>query len=109
VFKYWHHVLLLSIEAHCVITMRAIKLASGGTSALDEAWHILAEKTTATAEIPHMLFTRSPLMLAMAYRKLVRSNLRRLSARHKGSGAGRVDSFAMHCHVIGAARNSQSR
>jgi len=79
------------------------------TSALDEAWHILAEKTTATAEIPHMLFTRSPLMLALAYRKLVRSNLRRLSARHRGSGAGRLDSFSMHCHVIGAARNSQSR
>jgi hypothetical protein len=86
VFKYWHHVLLLSIESHCVITIRTIKLASGGTSALDEAWHILVEKTAATAEISHMLYTRSPLMLAVAYRKLVRSNLRRLSARHDESG-----------------------
>jgi hypothetical protein len=79
-FRYWRHLLLLSIESHSVIAMRTIRLASGGTSALDETCRILVEKTSATAEIPHELYTRSPLMLAVVYRKLVRSNLRRLSA-----------------------------
>ena len=95
-FKYWHHVLLLSIESHCVITMRTIKLASGGTSAFNETWHILAEKTTATAEIPHMLYTRSPLLLVVAYRKLVKSNLPRLRRGTKSPGADRSDSCSMH-------------
>ena len=83
--RYWRHLLLLSIESHCVIAMRTIRLTSGGTLALDEAWHILTEKTSATAEIPHVLYTRSPLMLAVLYRKLVRSNLRRLSASRDGA------------------------
>ena len=82
-FRFWRHILLLSIESHCVITMRTATLASGGTSALDEAWRILAEKAAATAEVPHMLSTRSPLMLAVAYRRLVRKNLRRLSTGRK--------------------------
>jgi hypothetical protein len=82
-FRYWRHLLLLSIESHCVITMRTIKLTRGGASALDEAWRILVEKVAATAEIPqHMLNARSPLVLAVNYRKTVRANLRRLSARH---------------------------
>jgi hypothetical protein len=51
-------------------------------SALDEAWHILREKAAATAEIPHgALDAKSPLRLAVDYRKMVRSNLRRLSER----------------------------
>jgi hypothetical protein len=76
-------VFLLSIESNCVIATRVIKLARGGTAALDEAWHILTEKTAATAEIPHVLYSRSPLMRAAVYRKSVRSNLRRLSASRK--------------------------
>jgi len=60
--------------------MRTIKLTRGGASALDEARRILVEKAAATAEIPqHMLNARSPLVLAVNYRKLVRANLRRLS------------------------------
>jgi hypothetical protein len=39
-FGCWRHLLLLSIEPHCVITMRTIRLAIGGTSALDEAAYL---------------------------------------------------------------------
>jgi hypothetical protein len=79
-FRYWRHLFLLSTESHCVIMLRSLKLARGGAAALDEAWRILAEKTTATAEIPkRVLDAKSPLGLAVDYRKMVRSNLRRLS------------------------------
>jgi hypothetical protein len=78
-FRYLRHMLLLSVESHRVIALRTIKLTGGGTAALDEAWRIFAEKTAAAAEVPHLVLTRSPLMLAVIYRKLVRSNLRRLS------------------------------
>jgi hypothetical protein len=79
-FRCWRHLLLLSIESQCVITMRTINLMGGGPTALDEALRIVVEKTAATAEIPeHLLLGRSPLRLAVAYRKIVRSNLRRLS------------------------------
>jgi hypothetical protein len=78
-FRYWRHLWLLSIESHWVIAMRTIKLTSGGASALDEMLRIVVEKTAATAEIPqHLLYARSPLILAVGYRKMVRSNLRRL-------------------------------
>ncbi|HET7886512.1 MAG TPA: hypothetical protein VFL62_09830 [Bradyrhizobium sp.] len=78
-FRYWRHLLLLSAESQCVMMLRTLKLAAGGTSALDEAWHILNEKTAATAEIPqHMLGAKSPLELTVDYRRMVRSNLRRL-------------------------------
>jgi len=81
-FRYWRHLFLLSTESHCVMMLRTIKLSRGGASALDEAWRILAEKTTATAEIPQRVFkAKSPLGLAVDYRKMVRSNLRRLSER----------------------------
>lgn len=78
-FRYWRHLFLLSVESQCVIAMRTIKLSGGGSSALDEAWRILVEKTAATAEIPqHVVHGRSPLRQAVAYRKIVRNNLRRL-------------------------------
>ena len=81
-FGYWRHLSLLSIESHCVITMRMIKLTGGGAPALDEAWRILVEKAAATANVPqHVLDARSPLVLVMNYRKMVRGNLRRLSAK----------------------------
>jgi len=61
--------------------LRTVRLAGGGASAIDEAWRILSEKTAATAEIPQRLLqTRSPLVLTVGYRKMVRQNLRRLSA-----------------------------
>ena len=78
-FRYWRHLWLIFIESHCVIAMRAIKLTSGGASALDETWRIAVEKPAATAEIPeHVLYATSPLILAVGYRKMVKSNLRRL-------------------------------
>ena len=79
-FRHWRNLFMLSTESYCVIVLRTIKLTGGGASALDEAWRILAEKAAATAEIPqHMLNARSPLELAVHYRKMVRGNLRRLS------------------------------
>jgi hypothetical protein len=90
-FRYWHHLFLLSAESHCVIVLRTLKLASGGRPALDEAWRILAEKTAATVEIPERLLeAKSPLGLAVDYRKMVRSNLRRLSAGRKARRATSV-------------------
>jgi hypothetical protein len=80
-FRYLRHLLLLSAESHCVMMLRAIKLAGGGACAMDEAWRILNEKAAATADIPQRLLeTRSPLVLTVGYRKMVRQNLRRLSA-----------------------------
>ena len=81
-FRYWRHLFLLSAESHCVIMLRTITLARGGALAVDEAWRIVTEKAAATAEIPQrMLEARSPLVLAVGYRKMVRHNLRRLSVR----------------------------
>ena len=80
-FRYWSHTLLLSLESHCVIAIRTIRLAGGGFSALDEASRIVVEKVAATTDVPRALYTRSPLMLTVTYRKLVRSNLRRLATR----------------------------
>ena len=80
--RYWRHLFLLSTESHCVMMLRTILLAKGGISAVDEAWRILAEKTTATLEIPRrVLDAKSASGLAVDYRKMVRSNLRRLSVR----------------------------
>ena len=78
-FRYWSHTLLLSLESHCVIAMRTIRLAGGGLPALDESSRMMVEKVAATTDIHRALCTRSPLMLTVTYRKLVRSNLRRLA------------------------------
>lgn len=79
--RYWRHLFLLSTESHRVILLRTIRLAGGGASALDEAWRIVAEKAAATADFPQrVLEGNSPLGLAVHYRKMVRGNLRRLSA-----------------------------
>lgn len=89
-FRYWRHLFLLTSESQCVIMLRTLELAKGGTSALDEAWRILVEKTAATADIPwRVLDARSPIELAVDYRKMVRSNLRRLSARSAAAGAAK--------------------
>jgi len=84
-FRYWRHLFLLSTESHCVMMLRTITLAGGGASALDEAWRIVTEKAAATTEIPQrVLEARSPLALAVGYRRMVRSNLRRLSGKNAG-------------------------
>jgi len=80
-FRYLRHLLLLSAESHCVMMLRTVRLAGGGASGMDEAWRIVSEKAAATADIPQRLLqTRSPLVLTVGYRKMVRQNLRRLSA-----------------------------
>jgi len=90
-FRYWRHLFLLSTESQCVMMLRTLKLARGGASAVDEAWHILTEKAAATAEIPHhVLDAKSPLELAVDYRRMVRSNLRRLSARSRAREIGSI-------------------
>ncbi len=90
-FRYWHHLLMLSAESQCVIMLRTIRLAGGGPTAMDEAWRILTEKAAATAELPqHALNATSPLALFVDYRRTVRSNLRRLAAGgdgHEGKSA----------------------
>ena len=83
--RFWRHMFFLSLESHCVIAMRAVKLAGGGLSAVDEATRIIVEKFSATADLPRSLATRSPLMLTVVYRKMVRSNLRRLALSHSRS------------------------
>ena len=61
-FRYWRYLFLLATESHCVMMLRTITLARGGTSAIDEAWRILTEKAAATDEIPQrVLAARSPL------------------------------------------------
>jgi len=102
-FRYWRHLFLLSAESHCVMILRTLKLARGGASAADEAWRILLEKAAATIEIPQrVLDTRSPLALAVDYRKRVRNNLRRLSAG--GDLAGGASGRKARPSSSGAAR-----
>ena len=87
-FRYWRHLFFLSAESHCVIMLRTITLARGGALAMDEAWRIVTEKAAATAEIPkRVVEARSPLALAVGYRKMVRHNLRRLSVPRTFRGA----------------------
>jgi hypothetical protein len=45
----------------------------------------MVEKFSATADLSRSLATRSPLMLTVVYRKMVRSNLRRLALTNSRS------------------------
>jgi hypothetical protein len=78
--RYWRYVLMFSIESSCVIVLRTMKLARGGVPALDEACRIVTEKAVAMGETSvRAARGKGPLALALAYRRAVRSNLRRLS------------------------------
>ena len=78
--RYWRYLLMFSTESSCVIILRTMKLASGGVPALDEAVRILTEKAVAMGEISVRAATGTwPLSMALAYRRTVRNNLRRLS------------------------------
>jgi hypothetical protein len=78
--RYWRHLLMFSTESSCVIILRTMKLASGGIPALDEACRILTEKGVAMGETSvRAVRGKWPLTMALAYRRTVRSNLRRLS------------------------------
>ena len=78
--RYGRYLLMFSTESSCVIILRTMKLASGGVPALDEAVRILTEKAVAMSEISLRAATgKWPLTIALAYRRTVRNNLRRLS------------------------------
>jgi hypothetical protein len=78
--KLWQHLLMYSAESCCVMMLRTTKLLGGGLPALDEAARILTEKTVAMGETSvRAARGKSPLTMALAYRRTVRRNLRRLS------------------------------
>jgi hypothetical protein len=70
---------MFSIESNVVIVLRTMKLASGGVPAFDEACHIVTEKSVAMGETSiGAARGKWPLTMALAYRRTVRANLRRL-------------------------------
>jgi hypothetical protein len=78
--RLWRHLLTYSTESSCVIMLRAIKLSMGGPAAVDEACRILTEKAVAVGETSvRAARGKWPLTMALAYRKTIRNNLRRLS------------------------------
>ena len=78
--RYWRYLLMFSVESSCVIVLRTMKLASGGVPALDEACRIVTEKAVAMGETSARAARgKWPLTMALAYRRTVRNNLRRLS------------------------------
>ena len=76
----------LALESAGVIGLRAVKAASGGPSATDEAWRMYSEKFTALAELQARLFRgtlgATPAAAAKGslkhYRRKVAANRRRL-------------------------------
>jgi hypothetical protein len=80
VIRHWGHLLMFSAECSCVIVLRTMKLAGGGLPALDEAARVLTEKAVAMGEMSvRAAQGKWPLPMALAYRRTVRNNLRRLS------------------------------
>jgi hypothetical protein len=78
--RHWHHLLMFSTEASCVVVLRTMRLIGGGLPAVDEACRILTEKTVAMGETSvRAVRGKWPLTMALAYRRTVRKNLRRLS------------------------------
>ena len=77
--RHWYHLSMLSVESCRVVWLRSIKLSLGGSSGIDEAVHIIAEKTTATGQTAMRAAQgKTPLGMTVAYRRAVRANLRRL-------------------------------
>jgi hypothetical protein len=70
---------MLSVESSRVVWLRSLRLALGRSSAVDEAVHIIAEKTVATGKLPlRMVEGKTSLAMTIAYRRAVRANLHRL-------------------------------
>jgi hypothetical protein len=77
--RHWYHLSMLSVESSGVIWLRSIKLALGGSSAIGEAAHIIAEKMAAAGQTAmRMTQGKTPLGMTIAYRRTVRENLHRL-------------------------------
>jgi len=77
--KHWYHLSMLSVESSRVIWLRSTKLVRGGSSAIDEAAHMIAEKITAAGQTAMRTAQgKTPRGITIAYRRVVRANLRRL-------------------------------
>jgi len=78
--KLWWHWVEFSAESGWVIVLRTAKLLRGGLPAVDEAWGMATEKSLAMGQASiRATQGELPLAMALAYRRTVRSNLRRLS------------------------------
>jgi len=79
-FNYWMNFSMLALEAQHVVWLRTIKLAAGGKEASVEAERMITEKLTAAQGAAATIMTGgSAETVVLAYRKKVRSNVRRLS------------------------------
>ena len=77
----WYCATLLAFEAHDVMRLRTVKIASGGTDALSEVHLIISEKIVATVEaLSSMMFGSTPIAVIKRYREYVAANAFRLAA-----------------------------
>ena len=77
----WYCATLLAFEAHDVMRLRTVKIASGGTDALSEVHLMISEKIVATVEAPSsMMFGSTPMAVIERYREHVAANAFRLAA-----------------------------
>jgi hypothetical protein len=77
----WYCATLLAFEAHDVMRLRTVKIASGGTDALSEVHLMVTEKIGAAVEaISSMMFGGTPVSVIERYREHVAANAYRLAA-----------------------------
>jgi hypothetical protein len=79
-FTAWADFAMLALESQEVMALRMIKLAAGGSAALEEVQLMTTEKVWAFAhESQRVLAGATHASVLKRYRKRVRSNRRRLS------------------------------
>ncbi len=79
-FASWLNLAMLALESQHVMTLRMIKLASGGSVALDEAQLMVSEKMSAGHHAGERLMAgASADAIVSRYRGIVQANARRLS------------------------------
>ena len=76
----WYCATLLAFEAHDVMRLRTVKIASGGTDALSEVHLMISEKIVATVEALSSMFGSTPMAVIERYREHVAANAFRLAA-----------------------------
>jgi hypothetical protein len=75
-----HEVIMLSLEANCVIGLRLMKIARGGVDAAHEVFLMVQEKVDAAAEAHGTLMGGGDVeAVLIGYRRRVALNARRLS------------------------------
>lgn len=68
----WYCATMLALEAHDVMRLRTVKIASGGTDALSEVHLMITEKIVAAAEATRpMMFGGTPMSVIERYREHV--------------------------------------